>query len=155
MKPLTTRGRVFFWLMIVFLLLLTCGGGLSLIITEGVAARQVLAHGPVGTFTPTDSDCSKDGCTWVGTFTSADGRITEEDVELKDAEKVRRGDPMPAAIDDVRLDDEATRPTAYTSDFNWRGSVVKGSVLLIVGLGMTAVLVMVLKRHDRSAAVPS
>jgi hypothetical protein len=139
----------------VFLLLLTCGGGLGLIITEGVSARRALAHGPVGTFTPTDSKCTKDGCAWVGAFTSADGTVTEEDVELKDAEEVRRGDPMPATIEDVRLDDEATRPTAYTSDYNWRGSVFKGSLLMLVGLGITSGLVIVLKRHDRSAAVSS
>ena len=154
-KPMTTRGRVFFWVMIVLLLLLTCGSGLRLIIAEGLGARRALAHGPVGTFTPTDSKCSKDDCVWVGTFSSADGTTTEEGVELKDAEEVRRGDPMPATIDDVRLDDEASRPTAFTADYNWRGSVVKGSLLLLVGLGTTSGLVIVLKRHDRSAAVSS
>jgi hypothetical protein len=153
-KHLTTRGRVFCWVLIVFILLLTCGGGLSLIM-EGVSGRRALAHGPVGTLTPTDSKCSKDACAWMGTFASADGTVTEEDVELKDAEKIRRGDPTPAAVDDVRLDDEATRPTAYTADYNWRGPVVKGSLLPLVGLGIVGGLVMMLKRYQTSPAVSS
>jgi hypothetical protein len=146
-KQLSTRGRVFCWVLIVFILLLTCGLGLGLIM-EGVAGRRAVAHGPVGTLTPTDSKCTKDGCALTGTFASADGTVTKKDVELKEAERIGRGDPTPAAIDDVHLDDEATRPTAYTADYNWRGSVVKGSVLSLVGLGIAGALVRMLKRYQ-------
>ncbi|TCJ30972.1 hypothetical protein [Parafrankia sp. BMG5.11] len=152
-KQLTTRGRVFCWVMIVFVLLTTCAAGLTLII-EGIDGRRALAHGPVGTLTPTDRKCGDESCTWVGTFASADGTVTEEDVELKDAEKVRFSAPMPATIDDVRLDDEDTRPTAYTADYNWRGSVFKGSFVILFGLGISGGLVMMLKRH-RPTAVSS
>ncbi|GAA2626794.1 hypothetical protein [Streptomyces vastus] len=58
---------------------------------------------------------------------------------------------MPTTIGNVRLDDEA-RPTAYTADYDWRGSVFKGSLLLLLGLGMTVILVTVLKRNDRAVA---
>ncbi|MFE9649699.1 hypothetical protein ACFYO0_37425 [Streptomyces sp. NPDC006365] len=153
-KPISTGGRVFFWVVVVLILLLTCVLGLGMIITEGLGARSALAHGPVGTLTPTDKKCGDESCAWVGTFASADGTVTEEDVELKDAAKVRRGDPMPATIDDVRLDDEATRPTAYTADYSWHGAVFKGSLLLLVGLGISGGLVMMMKRH-RAAVVSS
>lgn len=144
-KQLTTRGRVFCWVMIVFLLLITCLGGGGLI-TEGVDGRRAVAHGQVGTLTPTDRECTKDGCRLTGTFASADGTVTKKNVKLKDAVKIRRGDPTPAAIGDVRLDDE----TAYTADYNWRGSVVKGSVLTLVGLGIAGALVMMLRRYRTS-----
>jgi hypothetical protein len=145
-KQLTTRGKVVCGVLIVFILLVTCVGALGLIM-EGVSGRRALAHGPVGTLTPTDSRCTKDGCALTGTFASADGTVTKPDVELKDAVKLRRSDPTPAAVDNVRLDDEATRPTAYTADYNWSGPVVKGSLLAFVGLGIASALVLMLRRY--------
>jgi hypothetical protein len=48
----------------------------------------------------------------------------------------------------------ATRPTAYTTDYDWHGPVIKGSLLSLVGLGVAGGLVMMLRRH-RTAATPS
>ncbi|MGI5147410.1 hypothetical protein ACQEVC_13705 [Plantactinospora sp. CA-294935] len=151
-KPLPTRDKVFVWAGIAFVLVLSCGLSSSLI-AEGVGSRRALAHGPVGTFTPNDRKCGDSSCAWVGTFASADGTVTEEDVVLK-GERARSSGSMPATIDDVRLDDEATRPTAYAADYNWLGPVAKGSLLSLVGLVIAGFLVVVLKRH-RSAAVSS
>ncbi|WP_327636407.1 hypothetical protein OHB24_41265 [Kribbella sp. NBC_00482] len=134
-------------MMIVLLLLVTCLGSLGLI-TEGVSGRRALANGTVGTLTPTDSKCTKDGCALTGTFASADGTVTKNDVELKDAERIRRSDPTPATVDNVRLDEDATDPTAYTADYNWRGSVIKGGLLALVGLGISGALVMMLRRYQ-------
>jgi hypothetical protein len=148
---MTTRGRIFVWVMIVLVLIVCSGGGLSLI-TEGVGGRRALAEGPVGTLAPTDRECGKSSCAWVGTFTAADGTVTEKDVELKGGERARKSDPMPAAIPGVRLDAEATRPTAYTTDYEWYGPVIKGSLLTLVGLGVAGGLVMMLRRYRKTAA---
>jgi hypothetical protein len=144
---------VFVWVGIVVILLFTAAVGASLI-GEGLNGRRVLAEGPVGTFTPTDRECNKEACWWLGTFAATDGAVTAKNVELLDAEKVRRGDPRPAAISKVRLDDHATRPTAYTADYSWRGSVIKGSVLVLVGLAISGGLVTMLRRY-RSRATSS
>jgi len=74
-KPLTRGGRVFFWFMIVFIVLIGLGGGGSLI-KDGLDGRAALADGASGTFAPTDRDCGKDGCTWISDFVSHEGTIT-------------------------------------------------------------------------------
>lgn len=150
-KPMTTRGRIFVWLVIVFILL-TCGGVGPGLIAEGVGGRRALAEGPVGTLTPTDQECGKSSCAWVGTFTAADGTVTKKDVELEGGERARKGDPLPAAIPGVRLDDEADRPLAYTADYGWYGPVIKGSVLALVGLGVAGALVLMVRRYRKAAA---
>ncbi|MER5633522.1 hypothetical protein [Streptomyces nitrosporeus] len=152
-KPSRTRTGIFVWTGIVFILLVSCGVGLSLV-GEGLGGRRALAHGPLGTFTPTGRECGKTSCAWLGTFTGADGTVTEEHVELKDAEEVRRDDPMPAAVTDVRLDDEANRPTAYTADYSWYPPVVEGALFPLVGLGISAFLLTVPKRQRPTAASP-
>jgi hypothetical protein len=148
---MTTRGRIFVWVMIVFILLTCTGVGLGLI-AEGVGGRRALAEGPVGTLTPTDRECGKSYCAWVGTFAAADGTVTKKDVELKGGERARKSDPLPAAIPGVRLDDEANRPLAYTTGYEWYGPVIKGGVLALVGLGAAGALVVMLRRYRKKAA---
>ncbi|MGC9536928.1 hypothetical protein [Streptomyces sp. UG1] len=145
-KPLSTGKKILVWTLALFSLAVVCLGGLSLI-ADGLGGRRALSEGPVGTFTPTDREC-EDSCTWVGTFTSADGTVTAEDVKLNDAVTVHYGDPMPTSIDDVHLDDEATRPAAYTADYNWRAPVIKGVVLALV-LPLLAVFFLMLVRRRR------
>ncbi|TLS46903.1 hypothetical protein FE633_07390 [Streptomyces montanus] len=149
-KPLNIRQKIIVWTGVLFALGLACIGGLGLI-TDGLGGRRALSDGTVGTFTPIHREC-EDSCTWVGTFTSTDGSVTAEDVKLNDAVTVRRGDPMPISIDDVRLEEEATRPAAYTADYNWHVPVIKGVVLGLV-LPLLAVFCFMLVKRQRSRAV--
>jgi hypothetical protein len=125
-----------------------CVAGL-LAIADGLAGRRALLGGLVGTFTPTDRACGRYTCKWVGTFTSTDGTVTAKDVKLNGTGGVRRNGPMPFSIDNVRLDDEANRPAAYTTDYNWHAQVIKGAV---AALGLPPFLVIIFirgKRHRR------
>jgi hypothetical protein len=149
-KPLTKGGRVFIWLMIVFVAMIGLGGGIALI-TEGLAGRDALADGPVGTLTPTDRRCSKESCSWIGEFVSEDGAITRTDVELRDADRVRRTDPMPARIDNVRLHDDADRPTVYPIDYNPVPKIAAGVFVLVFCLVAVVLLVRMVRRHKRPA----
>ncbi|MFF9566128.1 hypothetical protein [Streptomyces sp. NPDC014685] len=148
-RPLTGRGSVFVRVAIAFVLLVSLGGGLGLAV-EGFEGRAALRAGPVGSLVPTDRTCGKESCTWIGTFTSADGAVTAHDVELRDATDVGRVDPAPARIDGVRLAEDAG--AAYTADYAWHGPVVNGAVLALVGLAVATGLVLKLRRHRASAA---
>jgi hypothetical protein len=137
------------WFLIVFIVLIGLGAGVSLI-TAGLEGRAAVAGGPVGVFTPTDRQCGKDGCTWIGEYVSEDGAIVRTEVLLRDAERVRAVDPMPNRIDDVRLaDDPERRPVAYTADFNWVFSLVSG-VLFPVGCLVGAFFLARMVRRYRS-----
>ncbi|SEE32306.1 hypothetical protein [Jiangella alba] len=144
-RPLTKRGRVVVWVLTVLIASFGLGGGIALI-TEGLDGRDALAGGPAGTLTPTDRQCGRDSCSWIGDFTSDDGTITRTDVELRDAERVGLADPMPARIDDVRLHD-ADRPAAYTADYDSRTRVAAGAALLVACLVGAALLVRMLRRN--------
>ncbi|MGC4948541.1 hypothetical protein ACLQ2N_20350 [Streptomyces sp. DT224] len=147
-RPLTKRGRVFVRIAVVFVLLVSLGGGLGLA-AEGIEGRAALRDGPVGSLAPADRTCGKESCSWTGTFTSTDGSVTARNVELRDAVDVRRGDPAPARIDGVRLAEDAG--AAYTADYGWHGPVVKGSVLALVGLAVATGLVLMLRRQRTAA----
>jgi hypothetical protein len=153
-KPLTKGGRVVIWVLIVFIALLGVLGGIALI-TEGVDGGGAQADGPIGTLTPTDRECGKDGCTLIGEFVSEDGAITRTGVELRDAERIRRNDPTPSRIDDVRLHDDADRPTAYTVDYNPVPKIAGGAFLLVFCLVLTVLLVRMVRRHKRTAHASS
>ncbi|WP_053205237.1 hypothetical protein [Jiangella muralis] len=58
---------------------------------------------------------------------------------------------MPARIDDVRLHDDADRPTAYTSDYDW-GVRTAGGVLLLAGCLIVAALLVRLLRRTRTSS---
>jgi hypothetical protein len=111
----------------VFIAVLGIGVGGSLIST-GLEGRAAVAGGPVGVFTPTDRQCGKNGCSWTGEYVSEDGAIVRTGVPLRDAVRVRQGDPTPSRIDDVRLGDDPKRPAAYTADFDWVSWLVGGVV---------------------------
>ncbi|MFD3486771.1 hypothetical protein [Streptomyces sp. NPDC058665] len=143
-RPLTTRERVLVRIGIGFALFISLGGGLSLA-AEGYEGRTTLRDGPVGTLAPADRVCNKEQCGWIGTFTSADGTVTERDVKLEDAVRVRSSDAVPSAIGGVRLAENGR--TAYTSDYNWHGPVVKGAVLGAVGLAIATGLFLMLRRN--------
>ncbi|MFH9614504.1 hypothetical protein [Streptomyces pratensis] len=149
-RPLRTRERVFIRIAIAFVLLVCLGGGLGLA-AEGFEGRTALRDGPVGALTLTDRDCGKESCSWIGTFTSADGAVTGRGVELRDDVDVSRGEAMPGAIDGVRLAEDAE--TAYTADYGWRTPIAKGAALAVVGLGVAIGLYLVLRRA-RAAGVP-
>jgi hypothetical protein len=134
--------------MIVFIVLVGLGGGGSLI-KDGVDSRAALTGGPSGTFVPTDRKCGKSSCTWIGDFVSHDRTITRTGVELRDTVRVRRGDPMPATIDDVRLHDDTSKPVAYTRDHSWGWSVAGGAVILVMCLTMPVFLIRMVRRHQR------
>jgi hypothetical protein len=91
----------------------------------------------------------KESCSWLGEFVSEDGTITRAGVELRDAERIDRGDPMPARIDDVRLHDDDTRPAAYTVDDNAGPRIAGGVLLLVFGLVVVVVLVRLVRRQRR------
>ncbi|MCX5413032.1 hypothetical protein [Streptomyces sp. NBC_00059] len=150
-RPLRTRERVFVRIAVVFVLLVALGGGMGLA-AEGFEGRTALRDGPVGALAPTDRQCGKDSCTWIGTFTSADGRVTERDVDLRDDVEVSRGEAMPGAIDGVRLAKDAE--TAYTADYGWRTPLAKGATLAVVGLAIATGLILMLRRHGRAAVSP-
>ncbi|WP_157988017.1 hypothetical protein [Jiangella endophytica] len=152
-RPLTRRGRVLIWFMIVFVAMVGVGGGGALI-AEGLNGRDAQADGPVGSLTPTDRDCGRDSCAWIGEFVSEDGTITRTGVLLSDAERTRHGDPMPARIDNVRLHDDAGRPTAYTVDYNPGPRMAAGVFVLMFGLVMAALMVRSVRRYKRPAAPP-
>lgn len=61
---------------------------------------------------------------------------------------------MPARIDDVRLHDDADRPTAYTSDYDsWTRTA--GGVALLAGCLVTAaLLVRMLRRYRHEPGHP-
>jgi hypothetical protein len=148
-KPLSKGGKVVIWFLIVFVALLGLGGGIALI-ADGLAGREALANGPVGTLTPTDRECDKDGCTVIGEFVSEDGELTRADVELRNNE-MRRGDPLPAKIDNVRLHDDDDRPVAYTTDYNPVPQIVGGVALPVFCLVVTVLLVRMVRRHRQPA----
>jgi len=150
-KPLSKGGRVVIWTLIVLIVTLGVFGGIA-VIADGVDGGNALADGPVGTLTPTDRECGDESCWWIGEFVSADGAITRSGVVLRDAEKVRRGDPMPSGIDNVRLHDDAERPTAYTDDYNPVPGIVGGGFLLAFCLVTAVLLTRMVRRHtaDRS-----
>ncbi|HEY9409126.1 MAG TPA: hypothetical protein VIP77_06060 [Jiangellaceae bacterium] len=147
-KPLTKGGKVSIWFMIVFIAMVGAGGGIALI-TEGLDGRDALADGPVGTLTPTDRDCGRSSCSWIGEFVSEDGTITRSDVQLRDAVRIRRGNPMPTRIDNVHLHDGAGRPTAYTIDYNAGTRTASGVFLLAFCLVIDAFLVRMVTRAQR------
>jgi hypothetical protein len=149
-KPLSKGGRVFIWFMIVFVAMVGLGGGIALV-TEGLAGRDAMADGPVGTLTPTDRKCAKKNCSWIGDFVSEDDAITRTDVELRGAERVRRTDPMPARIDNVRLHDDDDRPTAYPIGYNPVPKIASGVFVLVFCLVTAVLLVRMVRRHKRSA----
>lgn len=140
-------GRVVFWVLFGFVLLLTAGLGTSSIM-DGVSGSRALAEGVAGTFTPTDRSCGRSLCSWEGTFVSDDGSVTEPGVRLHDDEKVRRSTPMPASIDNVLLVYSRDEPAVYTSDFSSGGSIVAGVVIVVVGLAIALILIVVKRRHD-------
>ncbi len=147
-KPLTRAGRVFIWFMIVCIVLMgLLGGGFA--IKTGLDARSALANGPSGTFAPTDRDCSKNGCTWIGDFVSHDGTITRTGIRLRDGVRVSRTDPMPAKIADVGLHDDASGSVAYTNDHSWGTSLAGGVLLLALCLTMPVFLIRMVRRHQR------
>ncbi|MEU6859952.1 hypothetical protein AB0B28_13900 [Glycomyces sp. NPDC046736] len=148
-KPVSPAGRVVLWVLLVFVILLTLGVGLSLI-GDGVNGRRTLEEGPVGTFTPTERGSCETTCALIGDFTSADGTVIERDVELKGRRAVSSG-PLPGEIEDVRLDAESRRPVAYTVGFDWRSSVFKGSAVLLVGVAVATVQVVLIRRHRRAS----
>lgn len=143
-RPLRTRERIIIRMAIGFILLVSLGGGLGLA-SEGIEGRTALRDGPVGTLTPTDRTCGKESCSWIGTFTSTDGTVTARDVDLRDDTEADRGDAMPAAIDDVRLAENAE--SAYTADYSWLPPVVKGAVVALVGLAIAVGLMVMLRRR--------
>ena len=152
-KPLTKGGRVFVWFMIVFIAMVGLGGGIALI-TEGLDGRSALADGPAGTLTPTDRDCGRDSCSWIGEFVSEDGTLTRSGVQLRDAVRIRVGEPMPTRIDNVRLHDDARRPTAYTMDYN-TGTRTAGGVFLLAFCLVTATLLVRMVRRHKQPAEPA
>lgn len=147
-KPLTKGGKVVIWFMIVFIAMVGTGGGITLI-TEGLNGRDALANGPVGALTPTNRDCGRDSCSWIGEFVSEDGTTVRSGVQLRDAVRIRIGDPMPTTIDDVRLHDDAGRPTAYTVDYNPGTRMASGVFLLAFCLVTDVLLVRVVRRAQR------
>ena len=80
-----------------------------------------------------------------------DGAITRTGVELRGGEKILRDDPTPSRIDDVRLHDDADRPTAYTNDYNPVPKIAGGALLLVFCL--VVVLVRMVRRHKRIGQV--
>lgn len=149
---MSKSGRVVFWVLFGFLLLLTAGLGTSLI-TDGVSGSRALSEGVAGTFTPTDRSCGRSECSWEGTFASDDGTVTEPGVRLRDDEKVRRSTPMPVSIDNVLLVYSGDEPAVYTSDYSSGGSIVAGVVIVVVGLAVAVILIVVKRRHDAKFGV--
>ncbi|MBK1787500.1 hypothetical protein [Prauserella cavernicola] len=148
-KPLTTRGKVFGWFLIVLMALVGLLGG-GAVMAEGFAGRGALADGPVGSLTPTERGCGKSDCWWIGDFVSEDASITRTGVELHQSDDVRRTTPMPARIDNVRLHDDAERPAAYSTDYSSMPRIAGGTALLVGGVAGAAVLARVLlKRRPR------
>ncbi|MEU9360110.1 hypothetical protein AB0D35_18625 [Streptomyces sp. NPDC048301] len=148
-RPLRTREQVFIRIGIAFVLLVCLGGGLGLA-AEGFEGRTALRDGPIGTLTPTDRRCGKESCSWIGTFTSTDGTVTERDVDLRDAVEVSRDAAVPGAIEGVRLAEDAE--TAYTADYGWRAPIAKGAALAVVGLAVATGLVLMLRRAKAAGA---
>uniref|UniRef100_A0AAU3GZA0 DUF3592 domain-containing protein n=1 Tax=Streptomyces sp. NBC_01401 TaxID=2903854 RepID=A0AAU3GZA0_9ACTN len=149
-RPLSTNELLFTVIGIVLVLLLSLAGGLGLA-AEGFEGRTALRDGAVGALTPTDRECGRTACDWIGTFTSIDGAVTGQNVTLKDDVRVRRGDAVPGAIDDVRL--AADAETAFTADYSWRAPIAKGATLGVVGLAIATGLILML-RHHRIHGVP-
>ncbi|MFI6579221.1 hypothetical protein ACIBFB_25835 [Nocardiopsis sp. NPDC050513] len=148
--PMGCVSRIFVWAMIAVLPVFTIAVGLYFV-TDGLSGRDALATGPVGTFTPVDRTCGRGGCALEGTFTSDDGTITRQDVDLRDAMHVGSGDPLPPPVDDVRLDTGASGPTAYTADYSWPWAVVKGAGFLVAGPVFSIGLAVGTKRYQARA----
>lgn len=147
-KPLSKGGKVFFWIMIVFFGLAGVLGGVALI-TQGLDGRDAVADGPAGTLTPTDRECGKDYCRWIGEFVSDDGTVTRTGVELYGAEDFDRTDPMPTRIDNVRLHDDEEKPTAYPTDYNPVPKIVGGVFLILFTLVAEFFLIRMMRRYKR------
>lgn len=138
------------WLLIVFVVVVGVGAGAGLV-TSGLEGRAAVTGGPVGVFTPTERQCGKNGCSWVGEYVSEDGAIVRTGVPLRDAVRIRPVDPMPSRIDGVRLADDEDRPEAYTVDFDWVWSSVAGLVLLASCLVAAFLMARTLRRHRAGA----
>jgi hypothetical protein len=151
---MSKTGRVMFWVLFGFLLLLTAGGSIASFV-EAANGDRAQAEGVAGTFTPTDRKCGKYQCSWEGTFVSDDGTVTERGVRLRDDEEIERSTPMPTSIDDVRLIYDRDEPAVYTTDYSSGGSIVAGVVFVVVGLGIASLLIMVIRRHDAKFRRPS
>jgi uncharacterized membrane protein YhaH (DUF805 family) len=151
---MSKTGRVMFWVIFGFLLLLTAGGGIASFV-EGVNGNRALSEGVAGTFTPTDRSCGKSQCSWEGTFNSDDGTVTERGVRLRDDEEIERSTPMPTSIDDVRLVYNRDEPAVYTTDYSSGGSIVAGVVFVVGGLAIAVFLIAVKRRHDAKFRRPS
>lgn len=126
--------KILIWFLTGVVLLISALPGLFQV-AEGFSGRETVVSGPVGTFTPVDKSCNRGGCALVGTFTADDGTITQQDVVLnRDALRLRRSDPIPTVVDDVRLGPEGfSRTYAYTTDYPWRWAVAKGVMVAVFG----------------------
>ncbi|GAB2506184.1 hypothetical protein [Nocardiopsis aegyptia] len=150
-RPMGCVSRVFVWTMIVLIPLFTVAIGLYFV-ADGLSGRATLATGPVGTFTATEKSCGgRGGCHLEGTFTSDDGTISRQGVDLRDAAHVGSGDPLPSPIDGVRLDADARRPAAYTPDYSWGWAVVKGAGFAVLGPVMAVGLAVGTMRYQARA----
>ncbi|MFV2194571.1 hypothetical protein [Nocardiopsis sp. LOL_012] len=149
-KPMGCLGKALVWTMVFLLPVFTVVIGLFLLF-EGLSGRDTLANGPVGTFTPVDKACNRGSCALEGTFTSDDGAVTRQDVTLRDATRIGSGDPLPTAVEGVRLDTGATRPTAYTADYLWQGAVLGGAAFAAFGPLFSVVLAVGARRYQARA----
>ncbi len=152
---MSKTGRVMFWILFGFILLVTAGGGIASFV-EGANGNRARAEGLAGTFTPTDRSCGKyNSCSWEGTFVSDDGTVTERGVRLRDDEEIGRSTPMPTSIDDVRLIYSHDEPAVYTTDYSSGGGIVAGVVFVVGGLAIAVFAVVVKRRHDAKFRRPT
>lgn len=151
-RPAKSATDILVRVLVGVLLLLSSLPGLSEV-AQGLSGRETLVSGPVGTFTPVDKSCNNGGCALVGTFASDDGTITRHDVVLdRDALRLRRADPMPASVGDVRLGPTGfTRTFAYTADYRWQWTVAKGAAIAVLApLAVLGVVLGVRRRQARA-----
>jgi len=151
---MSKAGRVMFWVLFGFILLVAAGGAIASFV-EGANGIRAQAAGVAGMFTPTDRNCGKSECSWEGTFVSDDGTVTERGVRLRDDERIRRSTPMPTSIDDVRLVYNRDEPAVYTTDYSSGKSIVFGIVFVVIGLTVPPLLIMVKRRHDAKFRRPA
>lgn len=149
-KPMGCFSQVFVWTMIALLPLFTILLGLFFI-TDGLSGREALQTGPVGVFTAADKTCGRGGCTLKGTFTSDDGTVIRQDVDLRDAGRVRSSAPLPPPVEAVRLGAEAARPAAYTTDYSWEWALVKGAGFTLMGPAISIGLAVGTRRYQAGA----